>query len=711
MSPVLSILLLVIAVHPSFGQVRLNVPEYISGKLESYCRKASWEEVYLQTDRDTYIAGEEIWISAYTLDRKTMSRSSESKLLYVELLATDNKPLVKVRFSLENGFGPGQILLPDTLSSGIYRLRAYTGWMKNFLPENCFMKDITVYNAISDRPLRIRNSANEAYSEAGSPGSQELVKMKVENTGSDSVAIVLSAGIDFRSEGNESVYLVAETHGRIDFNKSMQLTGDITRLSVPASTLTPGINHFTVFDRNINPVCERYFYRRSSVNNGKISLKASETVQPRSRVTIELELPAGFKDPDISISVAAHNSIVDNSSAYLLFGSEYGTMPFEFLHGRNIDELSQSGIDSLLSGIHTRWIRWSQVLDIKQPYFTFSHETEDHYLTGKMVKPDGKPAPEGEFVVLSVPGRVPIFQYAVTDKNGNFSFPLPINQEKRDLVIQPGGRGVNYKIIMESTFSDQSQVSGPGKESSSSLPPYIAEWSSNFQVSKIYGVSNAGTSPVKVSTVKPGKRFYGKPETEIKLDDYMKLPIMEEVFFELVPRVILKSDNSAYDLYIIDPVRNRMYNYPPEIFIDGVIFNDPAVLGAMDPATVYMIDVIKELYVVGDYHFPGIISVFTKTTDYRNMALPPNAVRIPYQVAEDTIPFYAPDYSGIAMRSRRIPDLRNTMYWNPSVKPGSNGKYNIEFWSSDFSSDYDVSIQGISVDGKCISVSKRISVK
>jgi hypothetical protein len=713
-SSVLSILLLAVAVQSSFGQVRLNVTDYISRKLENYCSNASWEEVYLRTDRDTYIAGEEIWFSAYTFNRKALDRSSESKLLYIELLAPDNKPLIKQRFSLENGYGPGQVLLPDTLSSGTYRLRAYTGWMKNFLPGNCFNKDIAVYNAISDRPFRNRILIDNPDPDLGSERMHERVEMKVVNSSSDSIEIVINTGSVFRTEGNESVYLVVDTHGRLDIDKSVKLDGDITRIHIPRSALTPGINHFTIFDRSIIPVCERYFYSRRSEDKSNIPIKSAETARPRSKITIEFELPGDIKNPDISVSVAAMNSITDKGDAsdYLLFGSEFGTWPFDFLKGRNIDELSQAAIDSLLGSIQSKWIRWSQVLDYKPPFFSFSHEAEDHYLTGKMVKADGKPAPEGEYVVLSVPGRVPVFQYAVTDKNGNFSFLLPINQDKRDLVIQPGGIAGNFKIVMESTFSDQSQSSGRGKESASAtFPLYIAEWSSNFQVSKIYGISNAGNSIPIAGKASPEKRFYGKPETEIRLDDYMKLPIMEEVFFELVPRVILKNENSAYDLYIIDPLRNRMYNYPPVIMIDGVIFNNPAVVGAMDPSNVYMIDVIKALYVVGDYHFPGIISIFTKSTDYKNMALPPSAVRIPYQVAQAALPFYSPDYTSTAMHNRRVPDLRNTMFWNPSVKSGNNGKYSIEFWSSDFCSDYEISVQGLTADGKCFSLSRKISVK
>jgi hypothetical protein len=59
----------------------------------------------------------------------------------------------------------------------------------------------------------------------------------------------------------------------------------------------------------------------------------------------------------------------------------------------------------------------------------------------------------------------------------------------------------------------------------------------------------------------------------------------------------------------------------------------------------------------------------------------------------------------------RIPDYRNTLYWNPSVKPDKDGKAIIEFWSSDNKSDYIINIQGITEEGRTFSLQKIIKVK
>ena len=717
LKPALFILIFLMILQSSSGQVRINVPDYISRKFISYCKSVPREEIFLHTDRDEYIAGEELWFTVYAFDRQTLTPSQESRLVYVEVVSPDNKPLIKERFAIDKGHGPGQILLPDTLSSGLYTIRAYTGWMKNFLPDNCFTRDIRIYNAISSKPFRgalrkIRKVlSNDTIPQSGN------ISVNVNNHDPDSIEIRINADQQFINSGNETVCLFIETRGNINLAESEKLTGENTRITVSRSLLMPGINHITVFDKYIRPVCERFIYSPVKDEKKKIVIKSAGSYNTRSKVSLEIENEedkSALAGGNLSISVSPLTGITASPEidSYMLFGSEFGGLPQEILKGRNIDELPADIADSLLNNLESSWIRWPAVLAYKELQFRYGHESEDHYLSGKLMKNDQQPAPYGEPVLLSIPGKTAVFQYALTDYDGNFSFTLPIDEEMKDLVIQPGNSAGNYKMIMETSFSDFIPAGEYVKDNIGYIAPsYISEWSSNFQVAKIYEISSAGGFPEPHSSPEQVRRFYGKPELEIRMDDYVSLPLMEEVFFELLPRVILKSNKSVYDLYIVDPLRNRLYNYPPVMMVNGVIFKDPGVIGNMDPALVEKIDAIRELYVVGDYEFPGIVNVITRSTDYKNMTMPVNAVRIPYAVAQPVASFIAPDYSAEALKNSRIPDFRNTLYWNPSFRPDKNGKYLVEFWSSDFVSDYEIKIEGVTGDGKIVSLKKTISVK
>ena len=57
-----------------------------------------------------------------------------------------------------------------------------------------------------------------------------------------------------------------------------------------------------------------------------------------------------------------------------------------------------------------------------------------------------------------------------------------------------------------------------------------------------------------------------------------------------------------------------------------------------------------------------------------------------------------PDYSKPALKT--MADYRQTLYWNPALKPDENGKYTIRFYNSDVAKKYRVIIQGINTDGQ-----------
>jgi hypothetical protein len=162
---------------------------------------------------------------------------------------------------------------------------------------------------------------------------------------------------------------------------------------------------------------------------------------------------------------------------------------------------------------------------------------------------------------------------------------------------------------------------------------------------------------------------------------------------------------------ISDPADNSVFKKPPVLFIDGVVVNDPATIAEFDPELVEKIEAVKELYVIGDYYFFGLVNVITRAGDYSGVTLPDYAVRLNYRVIDRPKSFISPDYSTDEMKQSRIPDLRNTLYWNPALKPDNDGKVRLDFWTSDYRGMYEINIQGITSDGKPVSVRKKIKVE
>jgi len=87
------------------------------------------ERVYLQTDKQVYLAGEYLWLKLYLTDEQGRP-SAFSKVGYVEL-SDGAAARVQLIVAIENGVGEGRMELPSRLATGYYRLIAYTRQMQN----------------------------------------------------------------------------------------------------------------------------------------------------------------------------------------------------------------------------------------------------------------------------------------------------------------------------------------------------------------------------------------------------------------------------------------------------------------------------------------------------------------------------------------------------------------------------------------------------
>lgn len=102
------------------------------------------EKIHIHTDKPYYVIGEEIWLKTYLVTAEKNEPSNLSKILYIELVDKDNLIRKKLTLPVENGWAKGSMSLTDTVSSGNFRLRAYTNYMRNFGDSFFFEKQITI---------------------------------------------------------------------------------------------------------------------------------------------------------------------------------------------------------------------------------------------------------------------------------------------------------------------------------------------------------------------------------------------------------------------------------------------------------------------------------------------------------------------------------------------------------------------------------------
>jgi hypothetical protein len=105
------------------------------------------ENVYVETDRPDYLAGDTIWFSAFVLDNLHMDSTSLSKILYVDLINANNSTEKHLKLMIKDGRSYGDFTINKYSKNGIYRLRAYTQYMRNFQGEYLFEKEISVHQS------------------------------------------------------------------------------------------------------------------------------------------------------------------------------------------------------------------------------------------------------------------------------------------------------------------------------------------------------------------------------------------------------------------------------------------------------------------------------------------------------------------------------------------------------------------------------------
>lgn len=103
------------------------------------------ESMRIYTDKDCYLAGEDLWIKVCVTD-SLFRENVLSKVAYIEICDTE-KICVCTKIFLQDGNGWGRIRLPQTIRTGIYQLTAYTRYMRNYSVNSFPKKNIALLNA------------------------------------------------------------------------------------------------------------------------------------------------------------------------------------------------------------------------------------------------------------------------------------------------------------------------------------------------------------------------------------------------------------------------------------------------------------------------------------------------------------------------------------------------------------------------------------
>ena len=314
-------------------------------------------------------------------------------------------------------------------------------------------------------------------------------------------------------------------------------------------------------------------------------------------------------------------------------------------------------------------------------------------LTGQVVKSGGSPAPYAT-VYVSVLGEEKDFFCNYSDSAGRFYFSLPDYKGKRELFVSayhPDFPGV--ELLIDRDFSqDRLNLPSYPVQPDDSLNEIITDMSVNAQVAAQYYPTR---EPVQESHAPEELLFYGHPAFTIKFDDFIKLPNLAEYFLEVVPQVSVKRSQGIRRLVVLGE-HPDLSIYSPLLMIDGVAIFDVEAVLAVSPRLIDRLEIVNAPYIRGNVTFGGIISLISKNNDLGYIDLPSSGLLVDYQMLD--LPREDPEMQGIG--DPRMPDVRNTLYWNPELSPSPGTDQRISFRTSDLKGEYEILIRGTGSDGR-----------
>jgi hypothetical protein len=327
----------------------------------------------------------------------------------------------------------------------------------------------------------------------------------------------------------------------------------------------------------------------------------------------------------------------------------------------------------------------------------YQAENRGMYLRGRVIDEATQDGAPNATIFLAFPGETAMVYLEETDENGEFSFLLPELYGLRQVVLQTHPEETrSLRMELASAFHTPPSLD----RETFILPPDWVPLANaalvNAQVQQSY--QSFELPPVfDQRSYFDTLPFFGHPEVRYVLDDYSRFPI-PEFFFEIVIEVAVKGKYGSERLEVINEWESPFDNPDPLFLVDGVPVFDQRAFLKINNKLIEAAEVVTEPFWLNPIFYNGVIQLLSFEKDGRCFRLPENALQRSFLTLLPERQFSIPDYA--SQTDSRLPDFRNTLYWNPSVQTDENGKATVRFFTADSVGDFEIHVEGIATEGQ-----------
>lgn len=367
--------------------------------------------------------------------------------------------------------------------------------------------------------------------------------------------------------------------------------------------------------------------------------------------------------------------------------------------------------------ITQKWkrINWEVVLKDKTLDLRYSFQSQPKLKGRVLSKTTGQPAPDSTVIVSYLQSNNVGFE--ARSKNGEFEVPFIFDFWGEDEIfctLQYKSKNIDddyaITILRDSVVLPEAWSSQETSENS-----LYAEYAlSKSLVSKSYsffGSNQKQTGRLEQTANSIIEEEFLGADYAINVGDYVVFPKMEDLLREVVPFVQYRKRGNQPSVRVSFRLETstRVFNDDPLYVIDGAMTRNTGVFMDLKPENLISIKIINnpnKLAQLSSLGENGVIFVQTKKGDFSNSVIKQNLFPV--------VGLSRPSDSFKANYSKalpdRIPDLRSTLYWNPSLQTDQTGHTDVTFFASDDLGPMKIQVQGLTKDGRPFSASHEIKV-
>ena len=637
------------------------------------------EKLYLHTDKSAYIAGDTIWFRAHVVDAATHIPATVSRCVYVELINQLDSVIHRVRVCLSDSIYCGYMPIPISAPQSSYHLCAYTRFMENLNQDCLFDVELPVINPVItgniSETLKIKDEQQDA--------TASLFDLNHQN---DILSVALSPVVLAKLSRGEKLYLAMHCRGIVFYAEALEKERE--RYLFDISTFPAGVVQTLLLDDRLH-LLDQHLLCTNEKKGPDIKFTTDKpTYSRREQVNVVMKLLDETGKPlkgNFSVSVTDDASVCLDSlrmiAPYLLWESDLSA---------DRKHWPRYNLKNLLNG------NYQHPAGLFDVYPEIKGVAYDFY--SRKVKPDA------EVSIFGIESLFSAKQH--TDSSGRFCFTGFDFPEGSTFLIRATGKRGNKSIqpIVEP------EVFYPFKHSvvnhnANSAKSYayrnenqerfdsLAQAMNSYQLDEVI---------VKADSVKKiGKSVYHSFMGRVKTAEELMTPHPRSLtdMLERFPGVYISGDS-----VMLSGIKNELF------FLDDIptTFEDVRNINIDE---IDEIEVIKDASaaVFGMKGANGAILIMTKRGEITRPELVRNVVRVSPLGYQRLKRFYPVCYDTEEKQSSALEDNRSTLYWNPCVPITDNGEASFDFYTSDSDTPYTILVQGVSEDGRIISLKRKIS--